>query len=72
MYTEFSILATLFSLTSRLLDTHSLTFRYSLPFPLHKIHHSYTHTHIHANASIVLVLDVRPEGLAINSLEAQT
>ena len=40
-------------------------------FFLHKIHHSYTDTHIHANASIFLVLDVRPEGLAINSLKAQ-
>ena len=54
---------TLFSFTSRLLDTHL--------FLLHKIHHSYTDTHIHANASILLVLDVRPEGLAINSLKAQ-
>ena len=69
---------TLFSFTSRLLDTRSLTSRYALsdfstrtPFLLYKIYHSYTHTHIHANASILLVLDVRPEGLAINSLKAQ-
>ena len=60
MYTEFLILATLdtlcslflalFCFTSRLLDTRSLTSRYSLSdfskrtaFLLHKIHHSYTH-----------------------------
>ena len=81
MYTEFLILATLtlFSFTSRLLDTRSLTSRYGLSdfstrtlFLLHKILHSYTDTHIHANASILLVLDVRPEGLAINSLKART
>ena len=91
MYTEFLILATLFTLcslsrnshsvlffsTSRhllsdfsirtfwLLDMHSLTSRYSLPFFCTKF---ITHTQIHANASILLVLDVR---LAINSLKAQ-
>ena len=94
MYTEFLILATLFTLcslsrnshsvlffsTSRhllsdfsirtfwLLDMHSLTSRYSLPFFCTKF---ITHTQIHANASILLVLDVSPEGLAINSLKAQ-
>ena len=35
------------------------------------IRYSYTHTHVHANESIPLALDVRLEGLAINSLKAQ-
>ena len=83
MYTEFLILTTLDTLCSLSRNSHSVlsyvsTSRHSLfdlsirtAFLLHKIHHSYTHTHIHANASILLVLDVRPEGLAINSLKAQ-
>ena len=62
--TEFLILATL----DTLFDTRSLTSWYALPFFCTKF---ITRTHIHANASILLVLDVRPEGLAINSLEAQ-
>ena len=83
MYTEFLILTTLDTLCSLSRNSHSVllyvsTTPHSLSdfstrtaYLLHKIHHSYTYTHMHANASILLVLDVRPEELAINSLEAQ-
>ena len=70
MYIEFLIHATLtlFSFTSRLLDTHSLTSRHALPFFCTKF---IACTHIHTNTQTHLYLDVRPEGLAINSFKAQ-
>ena len=69
MFSDFLILATLDTLGSLSRNSHSVLFdvstsRHSLS--RYQIHRSYTQTH----TPILLIVDVRPEGLARNSLSS--